>query len=351
MAVIELAPGRTLAGGRYTLDRVIGAGGMATVWKARDERLDRLVAIKLMSDALALDRSYVERFRREARIAAQLWHPNLVRVFDFDVDGGRPLLVMELIEGATLSELLREPPEHAPDPVRLAREMLAAVAHIHAEGVVHRDVKPANVLVGDDGRSRLTDFGIAQPDGATRLTLAGNVIGTAGYLAPEVARGERATPCSDLYSCGVVLRACRAAWPAAPGDRIGLERMIDALTQQQPDARPQSAAAALALLSGARGGARVARTAPTRPWAPARQRRTVRTARAGRSRRVPHPLRLGLSGFAVGVVIAVILVAITGSGSGRGPSATAPTKVAPVPSRSAPLPEQLDALDRALTSR
>lgn len=336
-AVIELAPGRALAGGRYTLDRVLGAGGMATVWKARDERLDRVVAIKLMSDALAFDGSYVARFRREARIAAQLWHPNLVRVFDFDLDdGGRPLLVMELIDGSTLSHLLHAPQERALDPTRLARELLAALDHIHAAGVVHRDVKPANVLVGDDGRSRLTDFGIAQPDGATRLTLAGNVIGTAGYLAPEIVRGERATPCSDLYSCGVVLRACTAAWPAPPGDRVGVERLIDALTQEAQDRRPPSAAAALALLS-AGPVTRVARTPRTES----------RTAPTRRALRVPQPLRVALTGFVVGVVIAAILVAIAGSGSPRGSS---PAKVGHVPAPSAPLPAQLDALDRALRS-
>jgi serine/threonine protein kinase len=367
--VIELAPGRRIGGDRYTLERLLGSGGMASVWLARDERLDRDVAVKLLSDVLALDESYVERFRREARIAAQLWHPNLVQVYDFDVDGGRPLLVMEVVHGPTLAELLREPSQPPPDPLRLAPELLGALAHIHAAGVVHRDVKPANVLVGDDGRARLTDFGIAQPTGATRLTMTGGVIGTIGYLAPAVVRGERATPRSDLYSCGVVLAACLGK--RATGD-ARLERLIERLTAEESERRPPSAASALALLGGgeppttptavatprarpiAGGDTAVARV-PSRRGASARPRSRAASpaaiaasARVRLRRLLARPLQATLAGFAAGLVLVAVAVALFGSGGGRAAAPRGNTQPSAVPRPSAPLTTQLDALSREL---
>src|SRR5947207_5222039 len=203
-----VAPGARL-GGRYRLERRIAGGGMATVWLGEDAELERPVAIKVLSDVLATDPGYRARFRREATVAARLAHPNLVRVFDFG-DGGRPYLVMEYVAGPTLAQLIDGDEPVAAD--RLARELLAALAHIHRGGVVHRDVKPGNVLTDRRGASKLTDFGIAQPEDATRITQTGNVIGTLRYMAPEVARGGAASERSDLYSVGVVLdEAARGA--------------------------------------------------------------------------------------------------------------------------------------------
>jgi hypothetical protein len=233
-----------LLGGRYRLGRRLGSGGMASVWLARDEQLGRDVAVKIVSDVLADDRSYLERFRREARVSAGFSHPNLVRVFDFSATGERPYLVMEYVAGGTLGDRIDAGEAGAMDVERLGIELLGALDHIHSAGVVHRDVKPANVLIGADGRARLTDFGIAQPEDATKLTGTGQVMGTLRYLAPEVLEGKPATPTSDLYSCGVVLRDVAGG---ATGPRLAAA--IDALTAPDPAARPASAAAASAMLA------------------------------------------------------------------------------------------------------
>ena len=232
----EFAEGASLHDGRYTLERRLGAGGMAAVWLARDERLGRRVAIKALSDVLAGDEGYVRRFSREARVAAGLSHPNLVRVFDFG-DDPRPYLVMEYVEGGTLAEHLRDGRELDCDV--LVRRLLEALDHVHEARIVHRDVKPANVLMGRDGRARLTDFGIAQPEDATQLTQTGGVMGTMRYLAPEVLGGEPATPASDLYALGMLMRDC-----IEPGDDR-LNALAGRLTAPEPGDRPQSAAAAL----------------------------------------------------------------------------------------------------------
>ena len=201
VAVMGIAPD-TLLSGRYRLRRRLGHGGMAMVWLGFDERLERPVAIKVLSDTLASDKTYLERFRREARVAASLQHPNLVPIYDFG-SGDRPYLVMEYVEGGDLGVRLRGGDE--PDPRVLAEQLLGALRHIHAAGVIHRDIKPNNVLVDSYGEARLTDFGIAQPADAISLTKTGEVIGTETYLAPEVLAGEPATVRSDLYALGVVL--------------------------------------------------------------------------------------------------------------------------------------------------
>jgi eukaryotic-like serine/threonine-protein kinase len=237
-----LASGRRL-GDRYVLIRPLGHGGMAAVWLATDERLGRQVAIKVLSDAVAGDRDYSRRFAREARLAARLQHPNLVQVYDFEAEG-RPYLVMEYIEGGTLAQRFAE--HTAPEPERLARELLSALRHIHANGVLHRDVKPHNVLIDADGRARLTDFGIAQPSDATALTEAGHVIGTESYMAPEVRAGDPASERSDLFATGTVL-----AEAAREGAGAGLWSLIDQLRDPVADRRPTSATAALAMLERA----------------------------------------------------------------------------------------------------
>jgi hypothetical protein len=239
--------GRVLAGGRYRVERLLGAGGMATVWLAHDERLDRPVAIKEMAPVLAEDERFVARFRREARIAAALSHPNLVRVFDFAVDDGRPFLVMEHVPGGTLAERLNGG-QGVGDCIGVARALLEALDHIHRAGIVHRDLKPANILIGADERPKITDFGIAHSLGSGRLTSAGHVVGAARFVAPEVRAGGPSSAASDLYGLGVLLRECTRGTGSAP-----LERLVDTLVAEDPSKRPESAGAALRRLNGDTG--------------------------------------------------------------------------------------------------
>jgi len=329
----EPAAGVTLAGRRYELIERLGGGGMATVWMAEDTRLGRRVAVKVISDALAAQAPYVERFRREARIAAGLSHPNLVKVYDFGSDGERPFLVMEYIEGAVLGQGSAErPPARAQvDSETLARELLDALGHIHAAGIVHRDVKPANVLVGPDARPRLTDFGIAQAEDWTGLTETGQVIGTLKYLAPEVARGQPATPRSDLYSLGVLLSE------VAAGDRSpNLARLIDWLMAADPSQRPSSAAQALSALDAAPGAAPATpATAATRPLAATAATRALATDRRHR-----HAV---MAVVAIVVVAAVIVLIVIAAAGGRGNSNASTVRVAPA---NAPLTQQLNSLDQ-----
>ena len=229
---------------RYTLTRLIGTGGMASVWAAQDPRLEREVAIKIISDTLALDPTFVDRFAREARIAAGLSHPHVVGVFDYGAHGGRPYLVMEYVPGGTLSSRLKER-RFDWDSLTLARELLDALGYIHAAGILHRDLKPANVLIGADGRARLTDFGIAHLADGTKLTSTGFIVGTEKYIAPEVRRGGAPTDSADLYGLGVLLREC-----ATPNSPPVLTELIERLTDPDPARRPPSAAAALSVLDG-----------------------------------------------------------------------------------------------------
>ena len=200
--------------GRYRLERRLGGGGMAEVHLARDVELDRPVAVKLLAEHLAEDAELRERFVREARIAARLAHPNVVAVYDAGDEDGTPFIVMECVEGETLADLLRREGPLDPDrAVGLARQACAGLAHAHAAGLVHRDVKPGNLLLRRDGMLKVADFGIARAAETTRLTLAGTILGTAAYLAPEQATGEEVTPAADVYSLGAVLYECLAGRP------------------------------------------------------------------------------------------------------------------------------------------
>ncbi|HEX4718119.1 MAG TPA: serine/threonine-protein kinase, partial [Thermoleophilaceae bacterium] len=236
-----LAAGSTLCQGRYRLDEVIGRGGMAIVWRASDLQLERDVAIKIISDVLADDPRFVARFEREARLAAGLNHPNLVKIFDFSGEDERPCLVMEYVPGGTLVQARGR----ALDVAALARDLLDAVAHIHAAGILHRDIKPANVLLGNDGSPRLTDFGIARGEETSSLTQTGQVLGTLRYIAPEVAEGQPATPQSDVYSLGVLL----GELANAPED---VARLARRMAGRDPAERPRSAVEALAELDPTR---------------------------------------------------------------------------------------------------
>ena len=190
---------------RYRILSRLGTGGMAAVYLAEDQELGRRVAIKILDDRHATDAGFLERFRREAQNAASLSHPNIVAIYDRGEAEGSSYIAMEYLEGPTLKDLIvREGPLPIPIAIDYARQILAAVGFAHRNGIVHRDIKPHNVLVGEDGRCKVTDFGIAR-SGASEMTEVGSIVGTAQYLSPEQARGGPISPASDLYSVGVVL--------------------------------------------------------------------------------------------------------------------------------------------------
>ncbi|HKD35025.1 MAG TPA: Stk1 family PASTA domain-containing Ser/Thr kinase [Gaiellaceae bacterium] len=205
MAVSDTLIG-TVFDGRYRIVRKLGTGGMADVYLAEDQELGRRVAIKILNDRHAADDQFVERFRREAKNAAGLSHPNIVSVYDRGTAEGTYYIAMEYLDGRSLKELIvSRGPAPVKTAVEYARQILAAVGFAHRHGIVHRDIKPHNVLVaGDEGRLKVTDFGIAR-SGASQMTEVGSIIGTAQYLSPEQARGAPVDQTSDLYAVGVVL--------------------------------------------------------------------------------------------------------------------------------------------------
>jgi eukaryotic-like serine/threonine-protein kinase len=192
----------TLAAGRYRIEREVGHGGMATVYLAHDEELGRPVAVKLLPPHLADDADFRARFVREARLAGRLSHPNVVRVYDAGETDGRPFIVMEYVSGSSLADAGRLAPQRV---IELVVQACTGLQHAHDAGVLHRDVKPANLLVSDSGVLKIADFGIARADESTRHTQGGTLLGTAAYLAPEQIAGEDATAASDIYSLGAVL--------------------------------------------------------------------------------------------------------------------------------------------------
>src|SRR5262249_45867729 len=262
-----------LVAGRYRVERPLGHGAMATVDLARDVELDRPVALKRLAENLSRDEELRRRFLREARLAARLAHPNVVRVFDVGEDDGRPFIAMEYVEGETLAELSeRRGPLPVAEAATLGTQMCAGLAAAHAAGLVHRDVKPQNLLLGIDGVLKLGDFGIAAGHEGTRLTLAGTVLGTAGYLAPEQARGERVTAAADIYAVGAVLYELLTGEPARKAGSLAelgaddgfdppdlgarvpeapseLVAAVTACLSVRPGDRPQSAAALARLLA------------------------------------------------------------------------------------------------------
>jgi serine/threonine protein kinase len=322
-----LGAGATLCGGRYRLDAVIGRGGMATVWRATDGQLEREVAIKIIADALAADPRFVARFRREARIAASLNHPNLVKLFDYSVEDERPFLVMEYVPGGTLAEARGQT---TLDVDALARELLDAVAHIHAAGIVHRDIKPSNVLLGRDGSPRLTDFGIARGDETSSLTQTGQVLGTLRYIAPEIAAGEPATVRSDLYALGVLLDEMQGTRTPA------LNRLLPRLTAGDPATRPASAGAALGELD------------PTRVLEPTEREAAPEESAVPTRYSASRVSRWhGLAAAAVLVALLVVVVVAAAGGGDDSPRLTPPLRPAPA---GAPADQQLDRLEQIVRS-
>lgn len=295
---------------RYRLERTLGRGGMAAVWLGHDEVLDRQVAVKVLSDTIATDPDFVARFRREARTAAGLSHPNLVGVYDYSDEGERPYLVMQFVPGENLAARLEGGGEVDCD--KLARELLKALAHIHEVGILHRDIKPANIVLEPDGTAKLIDFGIALPRDATALTNPGLVLGTERYAAPEIMAGHPATERSDLYSAGVVLRSCKGNCSRALG------AVVDWLTSNDPTARPTSARQVLARLEQAEGVGQ-----PTQVYEPTFAREPEPEA----ERELPPPLpaslrnssrgsRWGAVAAILGVIAAVLIAALVALGGG-----------------------------------
>jgi predicted Ser/Thr protein kinase len=194
-----------LIAGRYEVEKLVGSGGMSNVFRAHDRMLERTVALKILHEQYTRDADYVERFRREARSVAQLTHPNIVTVIDRGEQDGRQFIVFEYVEGDNLKDLVNRGPLPVRDAILLALQVARALAFAHYRGLVHRDVKPQNVLLNDDGQAKVTDFGIARSLDVDGVTQTGTVLGTSDYIAPEQARGQKVNPKTDIYSLGVVL--------------------------------------------------------------------------------------------------------------------------------------------------
>ena len=194
-----------LIAGRYELEKLVGSGGMSNVFRAHDRLLERTVALKILHEQYSRDDDYVERFRREARAVAKLAHPNIVTVIDRGEQDGRQFIVFEYVDGPNLKDLTRDGPLEPREAIELTLQVARALSFAHQRGLVHRDVKPQNVLLNDDGQAKVTDFGIARSLDVQGVTQTGTVLGTSDYIAPEQARGQRVDPKTDIYSLGTVL--------------------------------------------------------------------------------------------------------------------------------------------------
>ncbi len=281
----------TTIAGRYRVEGRLGVGGMATVHLAFDQRLERYVALKLLAEHLADDPTFVSRFRREALAAARLVHPNIVQIFDFGFDEShhQHFIVMEHVEGRSCAELLRDRGHlDVDETVEIVGQACRGLDYAHRNGVIHRDVKPGNLLVAESGAVKLADFGIARATEQSSITQVGSVLGTAAYLAPEQGRGEEAGPRADIYSLGVVtyqLLSGRLPYEATSLSELTLKQQRESPTPLDdfnpsvppelaqavalalaldPESRPADAMAfAESLRNGLRGRSPVSAAAPT----------------------------------------------------------------------------------------
>ena len=232
----------SVVAGRYRIDSLIAAGGMGEVWRATDEVLGRVVSVKFLHPQFASDESFLERMLREARAASAINHPGVVAVYDFgriDPEDGVPTsyIVMEHVDGPSLSQMLTEGPLGVDKSLMILEETASALYAAHRAGVVHRDVKPGNIIMAPSGHVKLTDFGIARSQDTSTITDSGSITGTATYLSPEQASGEKATEASDLYSLGVVIYSCLTGGP--PFTREGPVAIALAHLQDPPPPLPE----------------------------------------------------------------------------------------------------------------
>ena len=332
--------GAATIGGRYRIERPLGHGGMATVYLGRDTELERPVAIKLLAESLAGDDEFRRRFVREAKLAARLSDPNVVSIYDAGEDDGRPYIVMEHVDGETFADLLARRGRLPPDEAReLAAQAASGLAHAHEAGLVHRDVKPQNLILRRDGTVKIVDFGIARA-AETTITQTGTVLGTAAYLAPEQALGKKVTAAADVYSLGAVLYELLTGRPPfefesladlaaqqarmeitpvrelAPDVPPELEDVVMRCLARNPAYRPASAGELARLLSGGE-----------EPTQPLHRPTAVQTpARAWLEDR--RKLWLALAGV---VALAAILLAVAFAGRGSHSSSPPPKPAAPPP--------------------
>jgi tRNA A-37 threonylcarbamoyl transferase component Bud32 len=346
----------TLLNGRYRLDARVGAGGMSTVYRAFDITLERPVAIKLMHREIAADSAQLERFRREARAVAQLSHPHIVTVIDAGEDDNRPYIVFEFVEGETLKERIKRmgrlPVDEA---VAYAIEIARALGAAHQRNIVHRDVKPQNVMIDPEGSAKVTDFGIARSLDEEGLTADGRVLGTTDYVSPEQALGHPVTGQSDLYSLGVVLYEMLTGEVPYKGENqvaVAMKHVREAMPDVQ-QRRPEVSAALAAVLDRATAkhlerryisdaeliadledvlALEAARTGTTTGEATSVLRTLPPRARRRLPLRVAHPKWLALAALLAvtgAVALAVLLTGQTQRGTGtRG--ASRPAGLAPV---------------------
>lgn len=376
----------TVLADRYAVGELLGRGGMAEVYLATDRVLDRPVACKVLGGWLAHDRTFVERFRREALAAARISHPNLVAVFDAGSEDGVHYIVMEHVPGETLADVLHsEGRLHHARAATIAASVADALEVAHAAGIVHRDVKPANVMLTPDGRTKLMDLGIARSIDGETITHASSILGTAGYLSPEQARGEPVDHRSDIYSLGCVLyemltgrQPFEARDPLAvayqhvheppvsptslePSIPLGLEAVTLRAMEKEPAARFQSAADMAAALDDRT--VPVGPAAATTPMPPVTitplpvagtdtlPRRTDRMRR----RRSPVPLLLALVTLVLLGSLAYALLGadrpsdLVGPPDSPSPSASPSPSTSPPPSTS-PTPPPVDAVDGAVAA-
>jgi len=349
------APTGTLLNGRYRLDEQVGIGGMARVYRAFDTLLERQVAVKTLNREVASDSDPLERFRREARAVARLSHPHIVTVIDAGEDDGTPYIVFEYIEGETLKQRIRRLGKlDVPEAVAYAIELARALGAAHEAGIVHRDVKPQNVMIDGDGRALITDFGIARTLAEEGLTVDGRVLGTTDYVSPEQALGKPVTGQSDIYALGVVLfemltgevpfsaenqvavamKHVREELPDVqqrrPEVSAGLAAVIDRATAKDVRRRYPDAAAMIDDLAEA-----LAIEAVRTGHATGEATTVLRTLPRSATRRLPlrlrNPQRMTLTVIALGlvaVIAAVILIGQTHRGIG------APANVSPPPALS-----------------